>query len=107
MVNGRWFGRMSSALTMHFYIIVIVAGKSSAQLPSAATKITGKADVGYVKDSKKPLAHQKIKAITASVPTVGSTDRMENAQRKAGLANDEMVREHHHQKLCSMVMDQS
>ena len=36
----------------------------------SSTKITGKADVGFVKDSKKVAPQMKVKAITASVPVV-------------------------------------
>lgn len=50
------------------YVGVISLNSCSPQ--PTATKITGKADVGFVKDNKSTRLHQRVKAITASVPTI-------------------------------------
>ena len=41
--------------------------------PPTSTKITGKADVGFVKDNKSTPPHQRVKAVTASVPVASSS----------------------------------
>lgn len=41
--------------------------------PPSSTKITGKADVGFVKDNKSTPPHQRVKAVTASVPVANSS----------------------------------
>lgn len=35
------------------------------------TKITGTAHVGYVKDNKSAPPNQKVKAVTATIPSIG------------------------------------
>ena len=63
----------------------------------SSTKITGKADVGFVKDSKKVLPQHKVKAITASVHIIssgmmlGDTSKAEDMSRKIN-SNDVAVR---------------
>lgn len=37
------------------------------------TKITGTAHVGFVKDSKSQPPNQKVKAVTASIPSLGAS----------------------------------
>ena len=41
--------------------------------PPTSTKITGQADVGFVKDNKSTPPHQRVKAVTASVPVASSS----------------------------------
>jgi len=44
-----------------------------------ATKITGKAEVGFVKDNKFSPSKQKVKAITASVPAITFSSASSNS----------------------------
>lgn len=54
------------------YAIGVLNLSSSSPSEQTSTKITGRADVGYVKDNKSLPANQKVKAITASIPAVDS-----------------------------------
>lgn len=48
-----------------------VAGSNSALSPQPAqTKITGKANIGFIRDQKKAPVQQRVKATTASIPMV-------------------------------------
>lgn len=82
--------------------MLYVCLKDSVAKPSSAselstTKITGKADVGFVKDSKRTPTHQKVKATIASIPLStfpehNSSESMKSRSEVKELLKDQSVK---------------